>query len=914
MNVIKPMQQGLMSRTFVKDGRFYLSVAALSYFPFHNPAALGTEQEMWQTIFEACEKDMIFDLCMPKSRGEVLIIGKCCAPDGMPATRLHVDLDIGPIYKRLVVTGNRFWKKGNVGEHFIIRVVGYDWEASSPEPFLEMDIGWKNAFGGPEFSDNPLGKGYLPPGEVPAWEGTSSLPNVERTDQMISLPSDSLIPGGMGPLDIAWPDRARKIGKKYGKQWEKERFPEPATDMDPTYYNAAPEDQQLEEGFWKGDEDFVITHMHPDHPTLRSALPPIRSRCFVLQKSDAGERWNEILLTPETVWLFPNVQRGILVSRGIFEIETFYGVDVDTLLLAWELKGGRTRSAEDYRTSVALRQDDETSSDWMAREDDLSPPEGIPEEENIFEEDEDDAADPSAALADAQADRLLKKAADMLTAAGVNPDEYLSGIAPPPPTPAPKLKKMSDIGKIQEWVDKEVDKAEKAVAEMASESRFGGVETKEEAKKLIEKQLKDHCQRVGQDYGAVEAALAAAPAAAAGKSIFQKTKEMIAKARIEIGDNPEKHRELDAALKKVEAAEAQAAKDDDADMQDMMRQAVHYMDPPNMPTPERLAYLRRWVVERHQRGENLSGEDLSWVDLSGLDLRGADFKGATLDSANLTQADLTGADLSECNLARANLTAGTFMDTNLFKSGLGKARLIEANLARANLTETSIDFADFSSAVLTEAVLKTDLSQEVTFNGADLSGAKMPGGDFLKSNFKGTKLRGAKLAKSTFMECRLEDADFSDADLEEACFVEVRADRALFLDAHMKNANAHLNSRFKECRFTGIQGESLNLSQTDLSGADFSRAALLRASFGESALNRAVFDRCIARASDFTDADLSDASFECADLLQSSLQGTLLFRTRFINAHLFAADLLYARIEDADFSGAVIARTLLEES
>ncbi len=898
-----------MSRTFVKDRRFYLSVASLSYFPFHNPQALGTEQEMWQTISDSCYKDMIFDLCMPKVRGEVLVIGKCCAPNGVPATRLFVDMDIGPIYKRLVVTGNRYWKRGSAGDNLLVRAMGHDWESSAPEPFVEMDIGWKSAFGGPNYSDNPMGKGFLPPGEHPQWDRTSFLPNVERPDQMMSFPSDCLVPGGYGPLDITWPARMGKYGKKYGKQWEKERFPEPAVDMDPTFYNTAPEDQQLKNGYWKGDEGFVITHMHPDLPEIRSSLPAVRPRCFVLQKLGEKEQWNEIALTPETVWLFPNVQRGILVSRGIFEIETFYGVDVDTLLLAWELKDGKARSAEDYRNSVKLRQDDETSSDWMAREDDLSPPEGIPEEENIFEDDE-ESADFAQGQEDEHADKLLKKAANIIAAAGLNPEEYLRGITLPPPSPAPKLKKMSDIGKMQEWADREIEKAEQLIAKMNSQSRFAGVNTKEEAIKLVEEQIKESCKIHGQDYDAV---MAAAAAPASKKSIFEKTKDMILKAKVETIDNPAKQKELDLALKRVEDAESQAAKDDDSDTQDMWRSASHYMDPPEKPTPERLNYLRNWVIEQHKLGKNLAKEDLSWIDLSGLSLQGANFKGAMMDSANLTGADLTGADMSECILARVDFSDSVLSDVNLSKSNLGKARLIRTELTRANLTESIVDFANFTLASLKDAVLKIEFAQESQFEDADLSGADLSECSFLKSNFNRAKFYGAKMARISLMECRLEEGYLANADLKEACFVEVNAKRANFHAALMKNANTHLNSKFQNCRFAHVQGESVNFSQTDLSGADFSHAVLLHAAFGESSLNRSIFNFSIARNSDFTDADLSDARFEGADLLQSSLQGTLLFRTSFVNAHLFAADLLNAQFEDTDLHGAITARTILEE-
>jgi uncharacterized protein YjbI with pentapeptide repeats len=918
MKIIKPMQQGFMSRTFVKDKRFYLSVSSLSFFPFHNPTALATEQEMWETISTACYKEMVFDLCMPKVRGEVLMIGKCHAPSHEPARRLFVDLDFGPIVKRVVVTGDRFWTRGDRQENILRRLVGHDWRMSDPKSFLEMDIGWRNALGGEAFPENPQGKGYLPPGTSPYIDHSSPLPNVERPERMMSVPESVAEPAGYGPIDVTWPQRAQKSGKKYDKKWERERYPEPAVDMDPTYYNAAPEDQQLKEGFWTGDEAFVITHMHPDHPRQESALPRVRPRCFALQRLREKERWQEIPLHPETVWLFPNIEQGILVSRGVMEVETFYAVDVDTLLLAWELKDGERRLSEAYRNSVKLREDEETSSDWMAREDDLSPPEGIPEEPDILagqaEKEDGEAANRDAARLQERAEGFLGKAREMLAKAGINPADYLfdAAIAMTPVGTPPNLRKMSDVGKMLEWSNLEIANAEKEAAAFAASSSFGNITTQEHGRRVIEERARKICNRMGQDYDKLQAAAAKDPPS--DKSMLTRARELIMQTKAKADDNPEKAKALNDAIKRIDEVAPQiAAAEDDPDLAAAVRENAHYLDPPEMPSPERSAYLREWVKGQHQKGESCATEDLSGVDLSGLDLGGVDFKGAKLDSANLTHANLAGADLSEATLARADLSECILIGADLTKAGLGKATFVRADLTKADLTESAIHLTTFTAANLTNAMLKVGMCQESDFTMADLSGAELSQAQMMKSTLEKAKLCRAVLIKTSFVECRLIGTDFTAANLEEASFIEVDAKGAVFTSARMKNANAHLDSKFVECNFTHIDGEAINFGKTNLVGANFSDAALSKAAFGESSLNWAVLDRVIARESDFTDADLSDARFEQADLMNSSLQGTMMRRTRFIDAHLFAADLLHARMEETDFRGAVVTRTLLEE-
>jgi uncharacterized protein YjbI with pentapeptide repeats len=917
MKIIKPMQQGVMSRTFVKNKRFYLSVASLSYFPFHNPEALGTEQEMWETISTSCGKDTVFDLCMPKAKGEVLMMGACHAPNRAPSTKLYVDLDFGPVMKRIVVTGNRHWQRGERSGNMFGRIVGHDWEISEPKPFFSIDIGWKNAFGGAGFEYNPLGKGYLPLGVDPEYDHSSPLPNVERPERMMAAPNSVAEPTGYGPLDISRPQRTRKRGTEYGKQWEKERFPEPAVDMDPTYYNAAPDDQQLKEGLWMGDERFTITNMHPDHPVQQSALPQIRLRCFALTRFFGQEDWRELSLRPETVWLFPNAERGILVSRGVVEVKTFYAIDVDTLLLAWELKEGASRTSEAYRNSVKLRDDEETAGDWMAREDDLSPLEGIPEEPDIFASpggsDEGDAAR-AAKKMEEQANTVLSRAAEMLQKYGLNAADYLSkvAVAAAPVVAAPPLKKMSDVGKVMEWAKVEIAKAEQQVAEFGAKSQFGNITTQAEGRKVIEDRARAICEKAGQNFDEAKAAAAKNPPD--DKPMTERMKDLIKKTKEEVGDNPEKQKELDAALKKIEEVEPQLkAAENDSDMEAAIRENAHYLEPPDLPSPERAAYLRDLVISQHQKGESCAIEDLSHVDLSNLDLRGANFKGAKLDSVKFIQTNLNGADLSETTLARADFSGSTLIGANLKKAGLGKTVFVRADMTQTDLTESAIHLTDFSAAVLKNAAIKVGMIREADFSVADLSGADLSAAEILKSTFEQSKFLGATLIKTSFMECRLMEADFSDANLEEASFVEVNGEKARFQSAKMKNANAHLSCKFAEGVFAEIKGEGINFAETNLVGADFSDADLEGAAFGESSLNYAKFDRALLRKADFTDADLSDARFDDADLMKSSLQGAILIRTRFVRAHLFAADLLHARIEDTDFRRAVVKRTLLED-
>ena len=86
-------------------------------------------------------------------------------------------------------------------------------------------------------------------------------------------------PAGFAPTDLSWPQRIEKAGK-YDEEWLQKLYPGLAKDIDWTFFNVAPPDQQLP-GFFRGDEEFLLRNLHPEHPELRCRLPGLQLRCFL---------------------------------------------------------------------------------------------------------------------------------------------------------------------------------------------------------------------------------------------------------------------------------------------------------------------------------------------------------------------------------------------------------------------------------------------------------------------------------------------------------------------------------------------------------------------------------------------------------------------------------------------------------
>jgi hypothetical protein len=210
------------------------------------------------------------DLAGVKPTTDVLVRGDAIAPPGTRVTELDVLMRVGPITKRLRVTGDRVWGKGVVG----IRM-------SAPRSFERMPLVYERAYGGWDRSAvdeadhrldgrNPVGTGFAVREEgcvgVP-------LPNIEDPGHLITSWTDQPAPAGFNAIDCAWSGR-RELAGTYDDEWRRTRFPCWAVDFDAHYHNCAPRDQQPH-GYLTGGERIDVTNMS-EQGTLSFQIPELR--------------------------------------------------------------------------------------------------------------------------------------------------------------------------------------------------------------------------------------------------------------------------------------------------------------------------------------------------------------------------------------------------------------------------------------------------------------------------------------------------------------------------------------------------------------------------------------------------------------------------------------------------------------
>ncbi len=792
-----------------------------------------------------------------KEAGEFLLVGKAFASGGAPVPAVTVRAKVGRLDKSLVVIGDRQWARG---------------VATEPAPFVEMPLDWAHAFGGADSLANPLGKG-LRAGD----DGVHPLPNVELPERLVRAPSDRPLPAGFGPIEMMWAPRHGKLGT-YGEAWLKDGFPGYARDLDRSYFNTAPPDQQLGRGaYWVGDEEILLENLHPTLPTITARLPGIRARVFVHQRtSDAPFALAEVPLQLETVLLAPNVERCILTFRGQLVVKDDDGDDVRRMLVA--LEGlEEARPLDHYRSAFSRRVDRKIKQDL--KEDDLLPawmaaiptPPTISDLGELVKKDD--------LLRQNMKRNLVKRfedARETLRERGLDPDVHL-----PVPKMDDEAPSTSEVHEVE--VDTTTgagDKSSEVVALKAALDRKVAAALEE---------VKQACEARGVSF---EEAMAKAKEGDGGPPKFRadavreqlrETAQLLTNAGVPDEENHAlatlADTELERRLTTVEKL-----------LLDGYRAFAHLFPPADVLDGAESDQLRAWIEEEHAAGKSLAGCDLTGAVLTGIDLAGADLRQAFLEKADLRGANLSGANLEGAVLTRADLEGAKTAGVRLAGANLAEARLANVDLSGADLRRAqsssrpglegaNLEAADLTAADLTEADLRRANLGRAKAEGARLRAARVEGASFARGHF----------SNAVFQDLDLSGLDFSGATLERAELSKCDGNRATFAGARMKNA-----------RVAGLERRSW-FEGANFSGADLSHACLRDVELGGADFESANLD----------EADLSGANAEGAKFRRVSAKGSLWIRTNLKRADLGSANLMGATMKNANVRGAILRQANL---
>ncbi|MEM1450257.1 MAG: DUF2169 domain-containing protein [Planctomycetota bacterium] len=180
---------------------------------------------------------------------DVVLVGHAHAAHA-GCTQMEVSFELGPVRRRLRVTGDRHWDRTLLGA-----------KATKPAPFERVPLVWERAFGGWDRHEeaeekhryegrNPLGVGYRRK-STPFLPGRP-LPSIEDPRDPQTGYAARCKPAGTGFTGHHWEPR-RKLAGTYDKKWEATRKPLLPTDFDRRFFHSAPAEQVVPDGL-RGDE------------------------------------------------------------------------------------------------------------------------------------------------------------------------------------------------------------------------------------------------------------------------------------------------------------------------------------------------------------------------------------------------------------------------------------------------------------------------------------------------------------------------------------------------------------------------------------------------------------------------------------------------------------------------------------
>ncbi|CAH0536124.1 DUF2169 family type VI secretion system accessory protein [Vibrio marisflavi] len=330
MRVIKSLNQGILTHSFVVAGKPREAVTAIYGFDLLDPNKRLSEQQLWQRCVELLG-DVPLDLGMPKVQGEWLVCGSAYTGD-KERQAVRVSAQVGMQHKALDVLGRRHWQKSR-----------YGLSLSHPENFEQMPIRWGYAVRGEGATMNPVG--ISPPPNKNEAQGQLHA-GIYYPGESQSEWSAKPRPAGFMPVDIMQPKRQKLLGT-YNEEWQQTTWPNYAKDFDPLFYNVAPEDQRIA-GYFQGGEPYALVNLHPDYETIQGKIPYFQPRAFLRRVVGENLVVSEVPLHCDTLWMFPDTNTGILLFHGSAPIDDEEGLDIQEVLLSEDPHGSVPKPIEYY--------------------------------------------------------------------------------------------------------------------------------------------------------------------------------------------------------------------------------------------------------------------------------------------------------------------------------------------------------------------------------------------------------------------------------------------------------------------------------------------------------------------------------------------------------------------------------------
>ena len=718
MNVIKSLHASLVQRQFQFNHKYFTCIS--SYWGFKLSTGKPVlEQQYWTDMAKYIDDTGPLDEGMVKQQPEFLVYANAISPEQKEVQALLVEVEFAGQSKQLQVTGNREWQSRGISKI-----------PTEPEPFTQMPLDYKHAFGGELFLPNPVGKGFK----------TDALPNVEYPNQVMGSANAKAEPASFANLNCDWSARKALAGT-YDQSYIDDHMPGLAIDVDWHYFNVAPKDQWLDLPLL-GTEAFTLTNLNVDLPVLTGQLPNIRARAFVEQKVEAEAEFKEVNLTLDTVLLFPNDDLGILIHRGTCEVSHQFGKDITKLMLAHEFGNDEMLPLAHYQQEMTNRSDPDNSWKYLLDTSALIPAgiscglqslvkEGIEENQQYQGDNLQNFAEQSASQLDGKMQEQLDKVYQELEQRGceeqlaqlkqvaqqnesVSPeqieDENLkqllalqSKILPDPDEFAKEL----DFTKLDLDALEELSQYSEQMAQQYSDSNIKHLE-----KQIAELKQNPHLNQNPEVIEKLELMLARLTqlpllprmSEEEMKASADAQQKMLDKQASSIND-PEVLKHLTDEQKQTLALAETATQDFSLEKQqqealdfieESYLQTAHFMDEARSPHAGEEQSRADKLIHSYQNNLSTENTDIAFAQLANTSLAGA----------KLTKSLMEYSQIQSCNFAKADLTKANFAKSKLHDCNFSEAEMAGVNLGAAQLSSCIFKGQTFTEATFAKSVFE----------------------------------------------------------------------------------------------------------------------------------------------------------------------------------------------------------------
>lgn len=917
MQIIKSLYSSLLNRTLQVHGT-YVAFFSVGFFFRLSDGKLLLDPKGWEAMVKGGYGMSNFDEAVRKDVGEFIVLGKAIAPAGKAVRQLPVQVRVGSIEKRLIVSGRRDWESvtGTLGQ---------------PGEFVVQDIGYEYTYGGSVFTENPVGIGAEVKTLVSEFSG-QPLPQVEYPGDPMVARNRPVKPASFSQVQVAWPQRQKYAGT-YDERYLRNDMPGFARDLDWRFFQIAAPDQ-WNQGYWKTDEAFEIHHMNEKMPLIKGRLPGVVARCFV-NKVDEGESClSEIPLQLDTVWLCPNDDLGWVLFRGSTGTDSLFTENITAVLCALENANDARRPLAYYENEYRLRSDPNERFKYLMYEAPLLPDGFTPDLSELLGE---EMAGEINTFADAM--KLHAEAQKKVAAA-----QFPEGLNARPNTETPPLVAGLDEAKIQALIDKAFPPLKDAAGKVVGidmphmdlraldelKAYFRDVQQAGKADMLL--QLKTQRAQLAQQ-PATEITIAmmasldeAIDAVQTGPKL---TRPTLSTQQIALQEFIEQSRQRVAKL----IAAGQATKEqldkletDYVEMEKKLafaalsimqtyRDGAHLSARSTSPHPGQEDGKRKELIARHSKGLSCKGMDLAFCDLSNLDLSGIDLSGAFLENVVIHDTKLTGANLENAVMAYSDIMNADFSGANLVGANLGSATIknvafLDTRTDAIILAQSALEQCTFRQCLLSkklDGMLDTRL-HSCSFSQCDMTGLTLNANTLEYCRFDQCVLSDANLIKvnakhAVFNECMLNATNLIECDLQFATFNR----------CSMKNARFLAGSRLQRATFTHSDISESNFRECQADFAVFTSTTAHLTDFSGAQLKNCIFDKINSHQMQMTGAQLADSSFRRANLFGVSLMQADIRRCNFFEANLYSANFLNATLGNNEFVGAQLGNTILKD-